>query len=436
MVARRDGESAVAHVIRGSMYGVIAVGLNGLGGLVFWTVLARSELASTVGSAQQLFTAVLVVSYLTTLGLPVSVARFCTDASGRSAALFRRATAATAASSVVGALLLWAFAGEHVLAPLGSLDAIVRLLVLAGATAGLSLAVLVEIRLIALRQWGWVLGRVAAVVLLRFPLLAVSGGDRALWAFLLVAGLPALSGAVGAVALHHLEPHPALLDRVDRRAWRRFGAVNYVGLLASQGPQFLIPLVVALSVDDAAFAPFYLAWGAAAFVFVVPHLLGQMLLAESSRPTPGRGAVAVGAGLSVAVTAAATVASFGVAPALRGLLGPEYAATVPLLPWLIGAAVPWSLTCTTLAVARSRCDDRAVLGVTGAFAVVAIAGAMLGVAVDGIQGAAVGWFVANWITGVASLATVLPWRARRGASPAVVLGRSSRQEPLVTGVQA
>ncbi len=423
------------HLLRGSMSGAVAVGLNGLGGFAFWAILARSEEAVTVGSAQRLFTALLVVTYLTTLGLPISVAKHCPDGSRRSATLFRWALLATALSSVVGATGLVLVGGDGLLAPLGVGGALRTTALATLLVVGLSCAVLVEVRLMALRHWGWVVGRVVAVVVLRFPLLAVGPDDRAQWAFLLVAGLPAISGVVGAVVLHVISPRSEPVEANDRRAWTRFSLVNYLGLLGSQGPQFLVPLVVALQVTDVEYAPFYIAWGATAIVFMVPHMLGQTLLVESSKSGAPRSALALmSLAVSMALAVVITLGSFGAGPIVSAVLGPDYRQVSTALPWLLGAAVPWSITCTALAHERSRANSRSVVLLTLLFAVAAVGATGVGVAAGGVMGAARGWFVANVLAGAASAAVLAPVVRRALGARRPEVEQRSVPERVATGV--
>lgn len=388
----------------------VAVGLNGVGGFAFWAIVARLDDATAVGSAQELFTAVLVATYLTSLGLPVAVAKFSSDRSPTSATFFRVSVVATAVSSVVGATgIVVLGAGRSLLAPLAGLGALAQIVVLSTIVIGMSCAVLVEVRLIGLRRWDLVLLRVLGVVALRFPLLAVAPDDAAHYWFLLVAGVPATTGCVGAVALWRRHGESVAVTAPVRRAWIRFSSVNFLGLLGAQGPQFLVPLVVALQVPSADYAPFYLAWGATAIVFVIPHMAGQALLAESSKQgTEPRSLVRTTLTLSLTATSAITLASFAAGPVVHLVLGDEYTSTAAVLPWLLGAAVPWSITATALADARVRSADRSVLALTVSFLVTVLGAVAIGTAVDGILGASAGWLFANVAVGAVAATRLRP----------------------------
>ncbi|MEO7428533.1 MAG: hypothetical protein ABIY48_04030, partial [Acidimicrobiales bacterium] len=213
---------------------VLAVAINGLGGFSFWLLVAGHFDADAVGSGQELFVAITVAVSLTSMGLPIAVAHFCADGSDQAEGTFRWSVVYSAATSVVGAGLLVALVPATTLAPLQSLGTPLTLAVLAALVAGMSLAVLVEVRLMALRRWGWVLVRVGLVVGLRLPLLWWVSAPASRWFVLLAAGAPALSGLIGAAVL--LRGSTPLLGawRVPRdtlRAWFHFATVNYAGLV-------------------------------------------------------------------------------------------------------------------------------------------------------------------------------------------------------------
>ena len=63
----------------------------------------------------------------------------------------------------------------------------------------------------------------------------------------------------------------------------RYSAVNYVSTLAYQAPQFVLPVIVLLTVDPDRNAAFYVAWGITSIAFYVPMAIGQALLAEGGK---------------------------------------------------------------------------------------------------------------------------------------------------------
>ncbi len=413
------------HLLRGSVALVLAVAINGLGGFSFWWLVAGHFDADAVGAGQELFVAITVAVSLTSMGLPIAVARFCTDASDQAEGTFRWSVVYSAATSVIGAGLLVALVPATTLAPLDSLGAPLSLVVLAVLVTGMSLAVLVEVRLMALRRWGWVLVRVGLVVGLRLPLLWWVPAPASRWFVLLAAGAPALSGLVGAAVLMRGST-PLLgawqVSRHTLRAWFHFATVNYAGLLGTQAPMFVVPFIVALRVDDTGFASFYIAWAVTQMVFVVPHMLGQTYLVEAGRPDAEpdhqfRVLLALAGGFA----AAAALASAGIGRAIGWSLGPEYHEVATLLPWLVAGCAPWAITSSLLARARHQHDSRFVVLVTAVFCVASL-GCVVGFSASGgASGAASGWLVANVL--VAGLAVVAARPLRAASHERVLVAR-------------
>ena len=74
-----------------------------------------------------------------------------------------------------------------------------------------------------------------------------------------------------------------------------------------------------------------------------------------------------------------------------------------LLPRMIAAAVPWSLTSMLLARARVHSRGLATVVITGGFAIATLVPASLFVATSGIDGAATAWLVGNVVAAVIAL---------------------------------
>jgi hypothetical protein len=398
--------STTGHLARGSIVLAAAMAINGLGGLGFWWAAASLAGADTVGSAQRAFVGITAVGCVTSMGLPIAVARYCRDRSAEAVELWRWSVLYSAATSVVGAALLcW-------IAPVSLLDPFDATLPLAGAgtltalVVGMSLAVLVEVRLIALRQWGWVLGRAALVALVRVPFLWTEVGESPKALLLIAAGAPAASGIVGALVLVSREPvrpgwwrNPA----VAVRPWIRFSNVNFLALLSTQGPMFLIPFIVALEVEGAGYSPFYVAWAATQMLFLVPHMFGQAFLVEAGRDEADlHHQLSLMLRLGVTATGGAAIVSLLIGPAVAASIGPAYTELGDLLPWLLAGCVPWAVTTTLLANARVADHSSFVVGVTATFFAATVVGALLS-AGDGPSSVARAWAVANLVTMAISL---------------------------------
>lgn len=403
------------ELVQGSLWLVASVVLNGFGGFAFWWVAASTLSTDTVGSAQQLFTAVMVITYLTSMGLPIAVARYSRDDSRASQVLMSWALVITTASSVAGVVGYLALAPGTLREPIDHLPSLTQGAFMLATVTGMSYAILIEVRLMALRRWSWVVARVALVVGLRFPLLAFHPADEALWLVILIGGTPAVSGFLGALVLRRLTHVRARLRPLpsEFRPWARYAGVNYLGLLASQGPNFLLPLIVALNVDNEAYAPFYIAWGITTVLFLVPHMLGQTLLVEAFKDGADfTHQLRIAYTLAVAAMAAALVASLIVAPVITRLLGEDYRKAQELLPWMVGAALPWAFTSISLARARALEHTSTIVAITAIFFAATLGMAAWLTPRHGVDGAAQAWFLGNVVTAGAALVTLVPARPR------------------------
>ncbi|OWY62938.1 hypothetical protein B7486_55745, partial [cyanobacterium TDX16] len=160
------------RLVRGSTWLTATVAVTALSGFTFWVLAAGLEDKDVVGQAAALLTSAMFVNYLTNLGLPVALARYVVDDRSPTLRLYGLFSAATALTSVVAAVVYVALLQGDARESIDSLG-------VAGAglfvviAVGFGLAVLVEVRLMAMRRWGWVLGRVVLVALGRLVLLVV-----------------------------------------------------------------------------------------------------------------------------------------------------------------------------------------------------------------------------------------------------------------------
>lgn len=392
--------------LRGSMWLLLAVVTNAAGGFFFWLVAARLYDADAFGSAAALFTAVQFVNYATNLGFPVAVGRFARGSTVGAHRLFNLALIATTLSSVVGSVIVLALLPEAVTDPLWGQGRAVGFLVFSLIVIGMSFTVIGEVRLMAMRRWSWVLARAGLVAVIRIPLIWLHPLDSdALWLFLLVAGVPAISGVIIAAALARADhgwdfrPLPS-----EARAALRFAAVNYLGLLALQAPLFALPVIVLVNVSASTMASFYIAFSITTVAFLVPHTLGQVLLVEGgNEDRDPRAQVRLAMVLAVGAMVLATIGSIGLAHVLTAIYGADFQAAANALPWLVGASVPWAVTAILLTRARLDNATGPTLAITGTLAVMTLAPALLLIPDHGIAGATVAWISGNLAAALVAL---------------------------------
>jgi O-antigen/teichoic acid export membrane protein len=416
------------NLIRGSAWLTATVAASAVSGFAFWLLAARTFAEDPIGESASLFTAVLFVNYVTSLGLPVAVARYAADRSDAADVLFGWAVVVTVASSAVGTAVLLLATGDELLEPLEPLGSVGGPLLFVAVTAGMSIGLLVEARLTALRRWGWVLARVAVVGVVRLPLIAWDPiDDPALWLFLLVGALPAASvlGLVGGLASRGR----ARLGRLPASARQaaRFAGVNYASMLALQAPLFVLPLVVALQVSDDGYSSFYIAFQIATVAFLVPHMLTQVLLVEGGREADLDAQVRVALVGTVGIMAAVAVGGLVLARLVPHVYGEEYQDAGDLLPVLLAAGIAWAITSVILTRARVVEAERVIVALGLCLALGILVPASLLTATQGTEGAAAGWLIGHVLAAVAALVAARQLPGGSDRSPDLAVGVSSRR---------
>lgn len=398
------------HLVIGSLWLLSSVALGALTGAIFWLIAARLSDSTSVGRASALFTSILFVNYATSLGLPVAATAYAADEAPESHVLFTWALVLTTGSSIVGTATYFVVVHPAAADALWQWSRPGGLLLFAIFIVGASFAVLIDVRLMAARMWGWALFRFAAVGLIRLPLVFLHPFDNeALWLFLLSAGPPCLSGLVGVALLRRrgrlhlrLGPRPS-----HAAAAFRYATVNYVSMLASYAPTFALPVLVLVNVSASENARFFVAWSISAVAFLMPQTIGQVLLVEGrKRHADVRAQARNGLLIAVVVMAAAFVAVVFAGPAVTALYGPEYADAAGYLRPLIAAGIPWAVTAIHLHEARVRHDTALTVGITIVLAASILVPAALLVPDDGAHGATRAWVFGQSLTAILTLAAV------------------------------
>jgi O-antigen/teichoic acid export membrane protein len=411
-MVRRSG--GAGDLVRGSLWLGAVVVISALGGFAFWVVAARVGAPSTVGRASALFTLALMLNWATGLGLPVAVARYAHDQSPGARTLFSWAVVLTTLSSAVGAAILLAVLPARVAAPLWYWGRPAGFLLFFAVVTGMSFTNLVDVRLMALRKWRWVLIRAVAVAVVRLPFVTAHPiGNDATWLFLLVAGSQALSGLT---AIAFIQRPARLLRRLRALPAStanavRYAGVNYLSQLAVQAPFFAVPLIVLLHVSPAQNASFYVAWSIMTVVFVVNQAMGQVVLVEGGKEGADlhrqmRLAVLLAGGVTVLASVAALFGS----SLLVVMYGHAYRKSAQILFPLVIANVGWCVTSICVAECRVREHARSTVLITMAFSAAILVPAALLTASQGVDGAVRAWVFGNILA--AAVAVRLAARTR------------------------
>ena len=138
---------------------------------------------------------------------------------------------------------------------------------------------------------------------------------------------------------------------------------------------------------------FYIAWAVTQMTFLLPHMIGQAYLTESSKDIDVDDRMTLH--LSLGVMAVVAVLAVPAGLVLGVTLGPDYEIVARLLPWLLAGCLPWAVTASHLARARRHHEDGAVVAITVSFFVVTLGAVALGAPSGGVTSAAQAWVVAN-----------------------------------------
>ncbi len=427
MIAKLLDRARSSGLLQGSAWILVGLAIQALLGFVFWLLGARVASSSQLGEATALFTAIQFVNYASGLGLTIALARHATLQNRDSDALFGWSVVATVVSSVVvGSLYLALVDTSATRLVNGSFGSWALFCLF---TAGTSVMLLADVRLMAARRWGWLVGRIAVASLVRLPLVLWDPGlDPATWLYVLMLAPLALVGVLSLVFLGRMGGGRITLHRPRSVGpFARYAGVNWVATLASQAPQFVLPLVVAQSVRPSVNASFFLAWTVTSMVFLLPAAIAQVLLVEGGKDAqvtevagvPGsereREALVFSLGLAVL----AWLGSLVVGPAIAAVFGSDYNRLARLLPTLMLAGIPWALASIRLSEARIRKDQAATVAITLTLGLTILVPTIVFVPSGGTTAAATAFVVGNFAGALVASAMHERWR-RSSRTPALV----------------
>lgn len=411
-----------SKIFSGSAWILVGIVVQAGFGFLFWLLASRVATASEVGRASALFTAIQFVNYASGMGLTVALARHATGTARADDDLFGWSIVATVVSSiVVGAGYLALVDTRATAMVTGNLTGWVVFCCYSAAT---SVSLLVDVRLMAARRFAWLVVRIGLIALVRMPLVLVDrGGTEDLWLYHLMLAPMAIGGVVAALTLPLARAGRTRFGRPrDLRRISRYAGVNWVATLASQAPQFVLPLLVAQHVSDATYGAYFLAWVATALVMLAPAAIAQVLLVEGAKdadapelervdgidPVRSREAFGISIGLAGLAFAGSLVVAAGADRWVDPGVLADAAAT---LPKLMVAGLPWAIASVRLSEARIRRDQLATVAITAMLGLGIVVPALWWVPADGVDGAVRAWWVGNG--GAALVAVGMHQRRRR-----------------------
>jgi O-antigen/teichoic acid export membrane protein len=393
---------------------ILQMAILGGSGFLFWLIAANRFSAFQLGEASALVSITMFVTFLTTLGLPVTVTRFGSGRSIDDRVVFSWSIWITSGSSLLGSILIVAIASDDFAGPILAPGRLVGVVLMFLTINGLSLITLVDYRQLALghhrivliRAGVYAVGRLVAVVAIPW-----SSGPIWIWAAMcLPVPVALLVGTVVGrvdVPILQLRPLPEHRDRLVR-----FTITNWLSLTLTQAPFFAFPVIVLIQVSAVENANFHIAWTMAAMAFMIPQVTGRVLLQEAHHDEVAQRALSwFSLKLTTAFALVTVLLTVPVASLVSRLYGAAYEQAGRILPLLMLALLPFAVTTTVLNYVRARERNRATIVVSLTLAVAVLVPAWFAVDRNGAAGASAAWLFGHMVTAFLALAVLEPAKA-------------------------
>ena len=408
-------------LFRQSYFLLVSTALSALSGFLFWFAAAHVANAGAVGRAAALTSAVSLLSYLTSFGLPYGILRHGSDDRGlRSIVGFT--IPFTIATSVVASVVFAAGARWWARDLQAVLGGVLGVAFFALANASGALLVVLDNLSAARRaaQYAALRGLVVAVGKLALLGLLASAGARGIFGAL-------FTPVIAAVGVFVLVPRLAALASArgclawtpELRRYLSFSFRAYPASLLGGAPQFFLPLIVLATAGASRTAYFYVSWSFVSVLLLLPNAVSNVSLSEGSR-SEAREVARRARLLALAIAVPVALALWAAASLILRIYGSDYAhGGAPALRLLAASLVPWTFMVVDLSLLRAQ-DRHVTLTVsTGVFAVATLSFPLLLGFVYGVNGISAGWTIGVTLSAVIVAVLV---RARR---PRVLRGAVS-----------
>lgn len=368
-----------------------------------------------VGGAAGLASAIALINYLTSLGLPQAILKYSSAIISDQERFLTLSVVLSIVTSMLAAVVY--LSGLEIWSPtlLPFLSSALNRSTFVLAAGAVAASLLFDAAFAAKRRAEFSVALAAATALTRILAIIFIGAKTTKELFLDVV-VPTILLDVFAIPL---------FARASRHSWRlpkltttvRQALTYALGVspasLLSGAPTYIVPLIFLGLRGATQTAYFYIAWTVGRILMLIPNIVAQITLSESGRGGIQR--IRSAFIFSFVITAVPAGVWLVIAPQLLDIFGHDYSmrATVAVRLFAI-SSIPWSYLSTRLALLRA---ERRLMGVNilaGSIALTTLAGSSIGTARAGINGAAAGWLVA--LTVSAGLAWLVRHMAHREAA--------------------
>jgi O-antigen/teichoic acid export membrane protein len=393
-------------------------GISAASGLIFWIIAARISTAAAIGRSGALVSAVALLSYLTSLGLPYGMLRYGSRDEDLSSSV-NVAVLLTVATSAAASIVFAVGARWWTPALSGLVQTPSRLALFIAVNVGAALIVMLDNFFAARRASHIPLMRSAVTAASKLGSLPLLAGIGAIGIYASALAPAAAFALLALIALPWLVPTYRPLEIHYRGAASRlvnYSISTYPAALLAGAPPFFIPLIALSVVGVRETAYFYVTWNLLAVMLIIPSIISNMSLSEGSRDLPWRTADRARK-FAISLIAPLVVVLILVSSPLLSLFGHDYVAngTWPLRIFAI-SLVPWTFMNVNQAALRAVSRHRELTFVSLSFALMTLIGPVVLGLVWGLIGLAAGWALGVSVTsaGLAALASRYRRRERAG----------------------
>ena len=314
-------------LFRNAVYLMFSTAILSVLGFLFWIFVAHLYSPAQIGSASALIATMLLISYISYVGLNSSLVRFLAKSKNPSGDI--NASIITVGSiAALSAIIVLLFGGSLFTDNLSFFhDSPIGRILFVAMTAANTINTLTDSVFIARRRANYhtIAYAVFGTVRLVLPIMLVAAGATGIFmAFTAAAGVALVLSLL--LMLRGCDYHPLTAPN-----WRfiiesrRYTTHNYIANLLTSLPGQLLPTFIIVNLGATQTGFFSMAWTMANLLYVIPTAITNSLLAESSHDPKEQGRnLAHAIRVMVTFLVPIVVLSILIAPYLLHLFGAEY----------------------------------------------------------------------------------------------------------------
>lgn len=415
---------------RNAIYLMINSAALALTGFFFWMAAARLYPTEAVGLASAAIAAIGLLALLSTLGLNYGLIRFLPGSGERARDMINSCFTVAGLISIALAFIFLAGLGIWSPALLLIREHPVFFAAFILFAFAATLQTFTTHAFIAERKAGFALAQGLVSGLLRFiPLVILVAlfqtfGIFASWGIAVsIAGATAIVLFLPQVQKGY-RPFPSVRKKVVNEMLH-FSLTNYVANIFWMIPQFVLPLVVVNLLGAEQNAYFYIGWGVAGILFMVPTATSFSLFAEGSYDEEKLNyEMKRSLKLILVLLVPAIIILLLLGDKILLLFGKAYSENATKLLWILAvSALPLSLNYIYFGIKRVEKRMKSVIGLTAFIAIATLGMSYFLLPQMGILGAGVAWLTSQSL--VAVVVILILFGRRRGS----VSGKLGGKEP-------